>query len=84
MVRRAAEHAIGEIGDPLVADHAALQIVARRGAQEIDRMAAAILLVGHVVAVGRIGLHVVERGDRLRGVAERRMARDVVDLFEPI
>ena len=42
-------------------------------------MALAVLLVGHRLAIGGIGLHVVERRHRPRGVAERRVARDVVD-----
>ena len=81
MVRRTAEQAVGEIGDAPMADHAPLQILARARAQEIDGMAAAILLVGHLRAKRRIGLHVVERRHRLRGVAERRMRGDVVDFF---
>src|ERR1700719_3408840 len=44
-------------------------------------MAAAVLLVGHFRAQRRIGLHVVERHHGLRGIAERRMGGDVVDLF---
>ncbi len=75
MIGRAAEHAVGEIGDAAMADHAALQVVARVGAQEIDRVAAAVLLVAHRVAVGRVGLEVVDRRHGLRGVAESRMAR---------
>ena len=81
MVRRAPEQAVGKIGDPPVADHAPLQILARARPQEIDRVAAAILLVGHFLAKRRIGLHVVERHHRLRGIAERRVGGDVVDLF---
>ena len=81
VVRRAAEQAVGEIGDTPMADHAPLQILARARPQEIDRMAPAILLVGHFLAQRRIGLHVVERRHRLRRVAERRMGGDVVDLF---
>ena len=81
VVRRAAEQAIGEIGNTPVADHAPLQILARARPQEIDRMAAAVLLVGHLGAKRRIGLHVVERHHRLRRVAERRVRGDVVDLF---
>ncbi len=42
-------------------------------------MPAAVLLVGQGVAVGRIGLEVVDAGDRLRRGAERRMGGDVVD-----
>ncbi len=79
MIGRAAEHAVGQIGDPPVTDHAPLQVVARARAQEIDRVPAAVLLVGHVVAARRIRLHVVERRDGLRGVAKRRMPRHVVD-----
>ena len=81
MVRRAAEQAVGKISNTLVADHAPLQILARARAQEIDGMAAAVLLVGHLRAKRRIGLHVVERDDGLRRIAERRVRGDVVDLF---
>jgi hypothetical protein len=72
---------VGEVGDAAVALHAALQVVARPRAQEIDRMAAAVLLVAHLVAKRGIGLHVIERHHGLRRVAERRMGGDVVDLF---
>ena len=81
VVRRAPEQAVGKIGDAPMADHAPLQILARARPQEIDGMAAAILLVGHFRAKRRIGLHVVERRHRLRRIAERRMRGDVVDLF---
>ena len=81
MVRRAAEQAVGKVGNTPMADHAPLQILARARAQEINGMAAAILLVGHFLAQRRIGLHVVERDHRLRGVAKRRVGGDVVDLF---
>ncbi len=79
VVGRTAEHAIRHIGDAAVADRAPLQVVARARAQEIDRMASAILLVAHHLAIGWIGLHVVERRDGLRGVAEGAMAGHVVD-----
>ena len=36
VIRRTAEHAIGEVGDAAMADHPPLQIVARAGAQIID------------------------------------------------
>ena len=42
-------------------------------------MPRAVLLVGHAVAVGRIGLHVVDRGDGRGGAAEGGMGRYVVD-----
>src|SRR5487761_1694453 len=42
-------------------------------------MPAALLLVAHQLAIGGIGLHVVERSDGLRGGAERRVGGDVVD-----
>ena len=79
MIGRAAEKAVGEIGDAAMALHAALQVVARARAQEIDRVPAAVLLVAHRVAVGRIGLEIVEARHGRGGVAERRMGGDVVD-----
>ncbi len=79
MIRRAAEHAEGEIGDAAMPQHAPLQVLARAWAQEINRMAGAILFVGESFAVGGIGLHVVERGHGRGRVAKRRMAGDVVD-----
>src|SRR5439155_23605782 len=62
-------------------DHAPLQIVAALRAQEIDRVAAALLLVAHDVAVRRVGLEIVDAGDRLRRGAKGRMPGDVVDLL---
>ena len=41
--------------------------------------ALAVLLEGEQIALRRIGLEIVEPGDGLRAVAERRMAGDVVD-----
>ena len=79
MIGRAAEQAVGEIRDPAMAFHAPLQVVARLRAQEIDGMAAAVLLVAHDVAAGGIGLEVVDGGDRLSRRAERRMSGHVVD-----
>ena len=79
MIERPAEHAVGEIGYAAVTDHAPLQILARAGAQEIDRVPATVLLVAHLVAQRRVGFHVVQSRDRLRGVAERRVPGDVVD-----
>ena len=79
VIGRAPKHAVGKIGDAPVADHASLQVVARPRAQKVDGVASAVLFEGHFVAQGRIRLHVVERRDRLRCVAERRMSGDVVD-----
>ena len=79
VVGRAAEQAVGEIGDAAMAFHTPLQVVPRARAQEIDRVPAPILLVGQRVAVGRVGLEIVEAGHGRRGVAKRRMGRDVVD-----
>src|SRR5262245_16596264 len=42
-------------------------------------MARAVLLVGERLTVRRVGFHVVDGGDRQRGVAERGMAGDVID-----
>ena len=81
VIGRAAEHAEGGVGDFPMSEHAALQVVARARAQKIDGMAAAVFLVGQRVAVRRIRLHIVDAGNRRGGVAEGRMARDVVDLL---
>ena len=62
-----------------MAVRALLQILAGLRLEEIDRVAAAVLLVGHGVAVGRIGLEVVDAGDGLRRRAKCRMRGDIVD-----
>src|ERR1700730_10337084 len=59
-------------------EHAPLEVVARLGAHEIDRMPPAVLLERCHGAMRRVGLQVVKRCDRLRGIAEGRMAGDVV------
>ncbi len=79
VIGRAAEHAEGRVGDPAMSQHAPLQVLARARAQEIDRVATSLLLVGQGVAVRRIRLHVVEGGDRRGGVAKGGMTGDVVD-----
>ncbi len=79
MVGRAAEHAEGEFGDHAMALHPPLQVVAALGPQEIDGVAATILLVGQGVAVRRIGLEVIDRGNGGGGIAEGGMAGDIVD-----
>ena len=79
MIRRAAEHAEGRVGDSAMSQHAPLQVLARARAQEIDRVATSLLLVGQGVAVRWIRLHVVEGGDRRGGVAKGGMVGDVVD-----
>ena len=81
VIRRAAEHAVGEVGDAAVTIHPPLQVVARTGTQIVDRVAATVFLERHLVAQRGIGFHVVERRHRLRGVAERRMLGDVIDPF---
>jgi hypothetical protein len=50
VIGRTAEHAVGEIGDTAMTDHAPLQILARTRAQKIDRVAAAVLLERHLIA----------------------------------
>ena len=79
VIGRASEHAEGGVGDPAVPDHAPLQVLARARAQEIDRVAAPVFLIGEDFAVGRIRLHVVKRGHRRGGVAKGGMTGDVVD-----
>src|SRR5215471_15297480 len=79
MIGRTAEHAEGEIGDMAVPQHAPLQVLARARAQEIDRVAAAVLLVAHNLAVGGIRLHVIERGDSYGRVAKGGVTGNVAD-----
>ena len=78
MIGRAAEHAEGRVGNPPMSQHAPLQVLARARAQEVDRVATAILLVGQAFAVRRIRLHVVEGGDRRGGIAKCGVAGDVL------
>jgi hypothetical protein len=42
---------------------------------------AAILFIRHRFLVRRVGFHIVERGDRLRGVAKRWVSSDIVHPF---
>src|SRR5262249_58629821 len=64
MIGRTAEHAEGEIGDMAVPQHAPLQVLARARAQEIDRVAAALLLLAHKLAGGGVRPHSLKRGGR--------------------
>jgi len=77
----APDHAVGQIGDAAMRIRALLQIGARGRPQVVGRVPLAALLVGHDVAVGRVGLHVVERGHRVGRVPEGGMGGDVVDLL---
>ena len=79
MVGRAAEHSVGQISDFLVPNHAALKIAACLGSKKVDRMAPAVLLVRHRLAVRRIRLHVVQRGNSSCRSAERGMPGYIVD-----
>ena len=79
MVGRAADQAVGRVRDRLHRPHAAREIVAGAAAQPRQAIALAVLLEREQVALVRVGLEVVEAGDGLRAVPERRMAGDVVD-----
>ena len=74
LLGRAADEAVGRVRAGLERAHAAHEIVAGAAAQPLQGVALAVLLVGEHVALGRIGLEVVERRDRVRALPERRMA----------
>ena len=59
----------------------ALQILARARQQEVGREGLPVLLECHDVAVLGRALAVVDHGEGVRRVAERRMGRDVLDQF---
>ena len=59
----------------------ALQILARARQQEVGREGFSVLVECHDVAVLGRALAVVDHGEGVRGVAERRMGRDVLDQF---
>ena len=79
LIGRAPDEAIGRVGDGLAAAHSPREIVAVAAAQPIEADALAVLLEREQLALGRIGLEIVEPGDGFRAFAERRMAGDVVD-----
>ena len=79
LLGRAADESVGRVRARLERPHAPLEVVAGAAAQPLQAVALAVLLVGEEVALRRIGLEVVELGDRLRALAERRMRGDVVD-----
>src|SRR5215467_13118074 len=81
MVGRPAEHAVGEISDPAMANHPPLQVVASSWAHEVDRVAPTIFLVCEIVAVRGIGFEVVQPRHRISSIAERGMTGHIIDAF---
>ena len=79
MLRRAADEAVGRLRRCAQRPHAAGEVVAAAATQPLQRVALAALLIGEQLGLGGIGLEIVQRGDGLRAVAERRMAGHVVD-----
>ena len=82
-VGRAAHHAAG--GARPVQHHHAARFQFLAGARDDERQADAVAGggrgIGHLVAVLRIALHVVERGDRARAAGEAGMRGHVLDAF---
>src|SRR6516164_1546869 len=81
VVGRSAEHAVREIGDPAMANHPPLQVVAGSWAHEVDRVAPTIFLVCEIAAVRGIGFEVIEPRHCTSSIAERGMAGHVIDAF---
>ena len=79
MVGRASDQPVGCVCDRLHCPHAAREIVTGSASQPRQAVALAVLLEREQIALLRVGLELVEAGDGLRAVAERRMARHVVD-----
>jgi len=81
VVGRPAEQAVRPRGDAPMGLEPALQILARARQQEVGREMVPVLLECHHIAVLGRALAVVDHGEGVRRVAERRMGRDVLDQF---
>ena len=78
VVGRAPDQAVGCVGDRLHRAHAAGEVLASAAAQPMQAVTLAVLLEREQFAPFGIGLELVEAGNGLRRVAERRVAGDVV------
>src|SRR5262249_12621421 len=83
VVGRATEQTIRPRGNSTVSLEPSLQILARPRQQEIGREGFSILLERHEIAILGVALAVVDHGEGLRRIAERRMGGDIFDQLTP-